>query len=204
MCQVQTVLRCVVLFLLVSLLAGTMAGCALVGQEVAVATPEIPATPELKAPQDVLDARRTVLDFLREGANECVPPRGVTWETKQGAAAQGFEVYRFDSEGCLMTVSYPLPQTAETMYHVTLHNRLTGFCWQANVGADKQVVSTGTAAEMWPELSAAAKTYCLDQGYAYEVQEQPDGRRCGVCIFEGGSSCNAWAFFQGMCTEEGF
>lgn len=198
--QYQTVFYWMVLCLLAFLLAG----CALIGEESAVATPEIPATPEQTAPQAVLDARRTVLDFLREGANECVPPRGVIWETKPGASAQGFEVYRFDSEGCLMTVSYPLPQTAATTYHVTLHNRLTGFCWQANVGADKQVASTGTAAEMWPELSKAAEAHCLEQGHDYEIQEQPDGRRCGVCIFESGTSCNAWAFFQDMCTEEGF
>ena len=128
------------------------------------------------------------------------PPPGVIWETMPGTAPQGFDVHRFDSEGCLMTVSYPLPESDETLYHVTLHNSVTGFCWQANVDAQGAVVGTGTEAGMLPELSNAAAAYCEEQGFTYEVQDQSDGLRCGVCIFEDGKSCNAWAYFQGICS----
>jgi putative hemolysin len=174
-----------------------LAGCAQMGEENAEPTAEPTLGPN--TPQEVLAARRAVLNFLREGANECVPPPGVVWESLPGAEVTGFDVYRFDSEGCQMTVSFPLPETAETLYHVTLHNRQTGFCWQANVDDGGDVVATGLEAGMLPELSNAAAAYCQEQGYTYEVADQSDGTRCGVCVFEDGESCNAWAYFQGMC-----
>ena len=180
-----------------------LVGCARFAGE---GTPPEPTPPELvegaeepRTPQEVLAARRAVLNFLRESANECVPPPGVIWETIPGEAPHGFDVYRFDSEGCGMTISYPQPPAAETLYHVTLHNSVTGFCWQANVDAAGDVVATGLQAGMLPELSNAAAAYCKEQGYTYEVQEQSDGQRCGECVFDNGQSCKAWAFFQGMC-----
>lgn len=183
--------------LIAVVILASLAGCAQAGAENLQATAVPPQEPS--APQEVLAARRAVLNFLREGANECVPPPGVVWETMPSSAPEGFDVYRFDSEGCLMTVSYPLPETADTLYHVTLHNSETGFCWQANVDAGGKIVGTGTAAGMLPELSNAAAAYCAEQGYTYEVADQSDGTKCGVCIFEEGQSCNAWAYFQGIC-----
>lgn len=174
-----------------------LAGCAQAGGENMEPT-AVPADGP-NTPQEVLAARRAVLNFLREGANECVPPPGVIWESLPGAQVTGFDVYRFDSEGCQMTVSFPLPETAETLYHVTLHNRETGFCWQANVDTAGDVVATGLEAGMLPELSNAAAAYCQEQGYTYEVADQSDGTQCGVCVFANGQSCNAWAYFQGMC-----
>jgi putative hemolysin len=98
-----------------------------------------------------------------------------------------------------MTISYPLPETAETLYHVTLHNNVSGFCWQANVDAEGEIVTTGLEAGMLPELSNAAAAYCEEQGHTYEVREQSDGQQCGECVFDSGESCKAWAYFQGMC-----
>ncbi len=163
-----------------------------------------PAEPvqEPSAPQTVLAARRAVLNFLRQSANECVPPPGVIWQDQPGPAPEGFDVYRYDSEGCAMTISYPLPETAATLYHVTLHNNITGFCWQANVDAGGQVVQTGTAAGLLPALTNAAAAYCQEQGGVYQEQDQEDGVRCGLCLFADGQSCNAWAYFQGMCGQE--
>ena len=174
-----------------------LAGCAQAGGGNGEPTAVPPV--EAQTPDEVLAARRAVLNFLREGANECVPPRGVVWEPLPGAAPEGFDVYRFDSEGCAMTVSYPLPETESTLYHVTLHNSETGFCWQANVDAAGSIVTTGLEAGMLPALSNAAAAYCQEQGYTYEVADQSDGTKCGVCIFEDGQSCNAWAYFQGIC-----
>jgi putative hemolysin len=184
-------------FLIVILLGVLLAGCEQ-GEAIVTPTPG-PAPVEPSSPPEVLAARRAVLGFLRESANECVPPRGVIWDEVAGVAPEGFDVYRFDSEGCLMTISYPLPESEETLYHVTLHNQVTGFCWQANVDAGGDVVETGTAAGMLPALSNAAAAYCEEQGFTYEEQDQSDGVRCGVCIFDDGESCNAWAYFQGMC-----
>lgn len=197
MARKQIVFKSSIYLLLILLLAGALWGCGQTAEQ----NPPPPATltPGPGTPEEVLAARRAVLAFLRESANECVPPRGVIWESKPGSAPQDFDVFRFDSEGCLMTVSYPLPPTESTLYHVTLHNSVSGFCWQANVDAEGEVVDTGTAAGMLPELANAAAAYCKEQGYTYEVQDQSDGQKCGQCVFEDGQSCNAWAYFQGMC-----
>lgn len=188
------------LVLLAVILLGLMlVSCAKAGGENLEATAVPPVEPP--TPQEVLAARRAVLDFLRVGAITCVPPRGAIWKTLPGEAPQGFDVFRFDSEGCSMTISYPLPETTETLYHVTLHNSVLGFCWQANVDAEGEIVTTGTEAGLLPELSNAAAAFCEEQGHTYEVQDQSDGQRCGQCVFEDGESCNAWAYFQGMCEE---
>jgi len=168
-------------------------------QQVQETQPAATASPGIRATDKALAARRAVVDFLRDGAIICVPPTGASWQTSTGAAPEGFEVYLFQSEGCFMTVANPLPVTGETLYHVALHNNVIGFCWQAHVDAQGQVVATGTRAEMPQPLADAAASYCLEQGYEYEVKEQTDGTSCGVCTFADGHSCKAWAYYQGMC-----
>ena len=98
-----------------------------------------------------------------------------------------------------MSVASPLPAATAAYYHVALHNGATGFCYQAHVEPEGQVVATGVRAEMPQPLAGAAADYCLAQGYEYDVQEQSDGTRCGVCTFDDGHSCKAWAYYQGMC-----
>lgn len=164
-----------------------------------VAQPAPTPSPGLRAPDYALAARRAVLGFLRDGANECVPPAGVNWQTSLGSAPEGYEVYLFESEGCFMSVAGPLPANSETNYHVALHNGVTGFCYQAHVDTGGQVVATGVRAEMPQPLADAAAAYCVEQGYKHDVQEQADGTRCGVCTFDDGHSCKAWAYYQGMC-----
>jgi putative hemolysin len=145
-----------------------------------------------------VEAREAVLNFLRDGANECVPPAAAHWRSEIGPAPHGFSVYRFHTGDCLMTVAYPL-QADETTYHVALHNGTGGFCWQANVSDNGRVVTTGSAATLMPALTEAAAAYCREQGYQYEVQQQRDGSRCGVCTFPDGSRCKAWLFYQEEC-----
>jgi putative hemolysin len=193
MCRRRTAYHWPILVLITILV---LTGCA---QQVQETQPAVAASPGLRATDKALAARRAVLNFLRDGANECVPPAGVNWQTSTGAAPEEFEVYLFESEGCFMTVANPLPATAETRYHVALHNGVTGFCWQAHVDAQGQVVATGTRAEMPQQLADAAADYCLEHGHEYEVKEQADGTRCGVCTFADGRSCKAWAYYQGMC-----
>ncbi len=182
------------LLILIILLAS--AACSQPAQEVG---PTATVLPVLRASDQALAARRAVLGFLRDGANECVPPAGVSWQTSAGAAPDGFEVYLFESEGCFMSVANPLPAAKATIYHVALHNGVTGFCWQAHVDAQGEVVASGTRAEMPQPLAEAAAAYCLEQGFEHTVKEQADGTRCGVCTFDDGRSCKAWAYYQGMC-----
>jgi putative hemolysin len=187
-------LKPIIIFLLLA--AVIAAGCA---QQTAEPTPEATATVGLRASDPALAARRAVLDFLRDGANECVPPAGVNWRTSIGAAPQGYDVYLFESEGCFMSVANPMPAGDETLYHVALHNGVTGFCWQALVDTQGKVVGSGTRAEMPAPMAEAAAAFCVEQGFEHAVKEQADGTRCGVCTFDDGHSCKAWAYYQGMC-----
>lgn len=175
-----------------------LAGCNDKGMETVIS----PTTPlSTEAPDNVLMARDTVLEFLRDGANECIPPANVRWQTEPGQAPDGFAVYRFKAEDCLMTVSYALEagSAEDADYHVTLGDKVTGFCWQASVSAVGRVQATGPQAEMRPELVSAAAAYCQAQGHLYEMRTQPDGRECGVCVYADGSACNAWAYYQHEC-----
>lgn len=180
--------------LLIALAIGP--GCA---NHVGEATITAEPTPGLDVPDKVLAARRAVLNFLRDGANECVPPAGVHWTAALGQAPEGFGVYRFTAGGCVVTVSYPLEVTGARLYHVTLSDGATGFCWQANVDDRGRVVDTGVFAERLPELANAAAAFCTERGHQYELRTRANGIRCGVCTFSDGSACNAWAFFQGAC-----
>ncbi len=173
-----------------------LGGCAPTTNEVD-SSPLPTATSE--APADVVAAREAVLDYLRDGANECVPPAGIQWQALPGSAPDGFSVYRFRAEDCLMTVSYALDEGDDTQYHVTMGDKVTGFCWQATVSARGRVQDTGLEAQMREELVNAAAAYCTEQGYQYEIRTQPDGRQCGACVFPDASACNAWAFFQQEC-----
>jgi putative hemolysin len=160
--------------------------------------PVVEASSRVDVPAAVTTAHAAVLKFLRSDANCTVPPDGVRWDTAVGRAPAGFAVYILRAEQCLVTVSYPL--SADTpSYHVGLTNQELGFCWQANVNAQGKVVNTGSTAELMPDLTDAAATFCEEAGYAYSIKEQPDGTRCGVCTFPNGSHCKAWLYYQDVC-----
>ena len=168
----------------------------------APAAAEIPAVEaELEVPPKVERAREAVLDFLRLGANECVPPEGTAWAASDGSdtAPDGYAVYRFTAQDCNMAVTSVSDPPADALYHVTLGDGISGLCWQAIVDGTGHVAQTGRAAEEEPTLGHIAATYCDEQGYRYEVQTQENGTDCGVCIFDEGASCNAWAYFRGDC-----
>lgn len=188
--------RYYLLVLLFSCLLVPLVGCGKAANETAAA----PApTPTAEIPDAAITAREIVLNYLRDGANECVPPANTRWRADPGQAPEGFAVYRFKAEDCLMTVSYEEVASTEVNYHVTIGDSKTGFCWQAAVGATGRVQATGLEAEMRPELVTAAAAYCTNQGYSYEIRPQPDGRECGVCIFDDNSTCNAWSYYQLEC-----
>lgn len=182
-------------FLLLCLLV-FLVGCGETANETAAA-PVPPPTTEV--PDAAVTAREIVLNYLRDGANECVPPANIRWQADPGQAPEGFAVYRFKAEDCLMTVSYEDAESNEVSYHVTIGDSKTGFCWQASVSATGRVQATGLDAEMRPELVTAAAAYCTEQNYRYEIRAQPDGRECGVCIFDDNSTCNAWSYYQLEC-----
>lgn len=182
---------------LISLILALAAGC---GGE--VAAPMATAVPTLAAPAAVVSVREAVLDFLRDGASECVPPAGVAWQTSSGGAQTpaGYALYRFTtSDDCTVTVSYPLDNAADPLYHVALGHGVTGFCWQALVDGQGHIVQTGAAANTDPAVGNPAAVYCEAQGYTFEVETRANGMQCGFCAFPDGSRCNGWAYLHDEC-----
>lgn len=162
-----------------------------------------PTTPADDIPAGVLKTRESVLDFLRDGANECVPPVQAAWTAEALTnPPAGYDVYQFHSGGCVMTITIVAESTAEPIYHVALGDGPTGFCWQSVVDAQGQILLTGNAAQTDPTLGNPAKAYCEQQGYTFEVITRASGDLCGVCVFDDGRSCNGWAYFHGACTPE--
>lgn len=196
-CQIRHCLLITLLFLA----AGCIQTTAEPAAELATVPPALAGT---GATADVIAAREAALNFLRTSANECVPPEGVRWQAAEiGAEAPaGFGVYRFTAEDCIITVSYLLNSSADTLYHVALGDSVTGFCWQAVVDADGHVVKTGAAAVSETDQGNPSAIYCTEQGYTYLVQPQANGVLCGMCVFPDGRACKSWAFFNGQCNPE--
>ena len=162
-----------------------------------------PATPEEEAPAGILKARDSVLDFLRQGANECVPPVQAGWQLDDiPNPPDGYKVYRFLSGGCAVTITVSEEATDDPVYHVALGDGPTGFCWQAVVDSRGQILLTGREAQTDPTLGNPAKNYCEQQGYLFEMMTLNSGQQCGMCVFDDGRRCNAWAYFHGACTPE--
>jgi putative hemolysin len=47
------------------------------------------------------------------------------------------------------------------------------------------------------QLANPAAVYCQEQGYLYQIRDEPDGQR-GYCIF-GQVECDEWEFYRGEC-----
>ena len=44
-----------------------------------------------------------------------------------------------------------------------------------------------------------ASVYCEEQGGTLEIREDEKGGQYGVCVFDDGSECEEWAFYNGNC-----
>lgn len=157
------------------------------------------AIPEPEISSSVIAARDAVLDFMREGAIISVPNENAPWHANLGPAAEGFEVYQFSGNNVLLSVSYPLEETSDMFYHVTLTNLDIGLCWQANTDPKGHIIATGIDASMFPELITASSDYCQAQGFQYDKNPKAEENQCGTCTFKDNSTCNAWAYYQGFC-----
>ncbi len=51
------------------------------------------------------------------------------------------------------------------------------------------------------KLANPAAEYCQDQGFKYETRKDDQGNAYGVCIFDDGTECDAWAYFRGECGQ---
>jgi putative hemolysin len=200
----KPVLKCLMTGLAILFAMTALAGCDGEPGGSTAAGDEIEATAvAVEVPDGVLRAQESVLTFMRTSANECVPPAGASWRVEEDAnPPAGYDVFRFRSDGCTMTITMPEQETEGMHYHVALGDGPTGFCWQAVVDSRGDVIKTGNAAQTDPTLGNPAETYCTQQGFRFEVVDLPVGGQCGMCVFDDGRMCNAWAFFHNACTLE--
>ncbi len=162
-----------------------------------------PTAPADDVPDGVLMAREAVLEQLRDGVNECVPPKQASWNLDVVPnPPDGYDVYRFLSGGCAITITTTTETKEDQVYHVALGDGATGFCWQAVVDNRGRIILAGSEAQTDPTIGNPAKNYCEAQGFTFEMITLPSGQMCGKCTFDNGLSCNAWAFFHGACTPE--
>lgn len=49
------------------------------------------------------------------------------------------------------------------------------------------------------DMPNPASTYCKEQGGTLEIREDESGGQIGVCVFDDGSECEEWAFYEGEC-----
>lgn len=165
-------------------------------EEVAV----VPTTaPGVTAPAAVTAAHEAALAYLRAGSNECVPQRGTPWQVEQQASPAGMDVYVFSGGNCRMIVSYTTDSTEDAIYHVSLHDKGSRFCWQANVSPGGSIVAVGSFAELGDAPNNPAAVYCKGQGHRFELRTLDDGTKCGSCVFADGSFCNGWLYLSGQC-----
>lgn len=53
-------------------------------------------------------------------------------------------------------------------------------------------------------MANPASVYCEDQGGRLEIRTSKDGGQYGMCLFDDGSECDEWAFYQEKCSPGEF
>jgi putative hemolysin len=70
----------------------------------------------------------------------------------------------------------------------------------------EEIVDEGKQVEETEEdvvgIANPASTYCEEQGGVLELRTDEEGNVTGYCVFEDGSECEEWAFFNGECLPE--
>ena len=101
----------------------------------------IPPADSIQVP-DAARARDAILDHLREGNGDQVPAAGLNWteENVTPGGLVGGTTLRYTAGDWSVTVSFPVVLPANTSYHVTVANAVTGFQWEGQVDAQGQLL----------------------------------------------------------------
>jgi putative hemolysin len=49
------------------------------------------------------------------------------------------------------------------------------------------------------QIANPAATKCINDGYQYDIRNNPDGSQAGVCIISANVTCDGWAYYRGEC-----
>jgi len=185
-------------FALLALLLILLPACAPAQPPTPTATPDLDAN----TPPQIVTVRAAAVDYLREGARCFVPARLSLYHPIVDGpytVPDGYDVYRFQAENCIVTITAEQQPADAPLFHVAIGDQDTGYCLQAIVSENGQVLHTGSEAAMARNPGNFAAQYCEEKGYSYEIIVREDGTHCGACVFPDGSSCQAWEFFHGVC-----
>ena len=47
-------------------------------------------------------------------------------------------------------------------------------------------------------LANPSATFCVEQGYTYDIRTTPNGQS-GYCVFNDSTECEGWDYFRGEC-----
>ena len=61
----------------------------------------------------------------------------------------------------------------------------------------------GDSLEPKADMPNPASAFCEDQGGTLKIESDAYGAQIGMCIFEDGSACEEWAFYNGKCQVGG-
>jgi putative hemolysin len=76
---------------------------------------------------------------------------------------------------------------------------LFGLIVIAAAACSVEVQVTPTPSDGIGGVSNPAAVHCREQGQIYEIRTALTGDQYGVCRFDDGSECDAWAYFRGEC-----
>ena len=187
-----------ILLLPILLLAVALNGCATAPPPAPTATPG----PDAGTPAEIVAARTAAVDYLREGARCFVPGRlslfrPITDGTYTTPA--GYDVYRFQAENCLVTVTAQSPRPSEPLYHVAIGDQDTGYCLQAVVSPNGAVLRTGTAAAEARTPGNFSAAYCEEQVYATTSLSATTVTHCGALRLPRWHFLPQLGVFSGVC-----
>ncbi len=52
------------------------------------------------------------------------------------------------------------------------------------------------------DVSNPASMYCVEQDGTLEIRTDESGAQVGMCVFEDGSDCEEWAYFNDECQPD--
>lgn len=126
--------------------------------------------------------------------------------------------------GC--TTAAPAEPTAPSPTPATLVNPAADYCarrgfrYELRAAADGSqsgvcMLEDGSACDGWrffntgdcdpadepgeALLTNPAADYCRGRGYSYELRTNLDGSQFGVCLFDDGTECDGWTYYNGAC-----
>ena len=95
-------------------------------------------------PSDPVGARDAVLAYLTENYGGEAPAASLDWtetHTKPEGLVGG-ESYEYTADDWLIAVSYPVVAPENVIYTIAVSNPATGFRWEGQVDAQKEVSET--------------------------------------------------------------